>query len=199
MMEHHIAEPLDDGRYKALILLAIPSAVLSIAGSTAIIYMVCSKKTRRWTPYTRLLLCMSICDIILSVHLAMGSFMRPEATSNRPWAVGNEATCAFSGWVGQLSLSANLYNAALSFYFLFSARFRMKDGTIARWVEPFMHTVAIGYPLATATIGAFFGFFSEPELGLGCGVNDYPRNCGEGPGKTGEICLSIVSEKFYML
>jgi hypothetical protein len=69
---------------------------------------------------------------------------------------------------------------------------------IATWIEPLMHIVSIGYPLVTATVGAVLGVFSEPELGLGCVVNDYPRNCGEGPGKTGEYCVSVTIGWIFM-
>jgi hypothetical protein len=160
--------------------------------------MICrARKSRRWKPNNRLLLGMSICDIILSLQLALGNFMRPEDTSNRVWAYGNDATCTASGFFGQLSLSAIIYNGMLSFYFLL-ARFHLSNKEIATWIEPLMHMVSIGYPLVTASVGAVLGFFSEPELGLGCVVNDHPRNCGSSPGKTGEYCVSVTIGWIYM-
>ncbi|KAG7343035.1 hypothetical protein IV203_020980 [Nitzschia inconspicua] len=184
---------LSPSQYKLLTILPIPTAVLSVVGSGAIIYMVArSRRQREWTPYKRLLFGMSACDILLSINAAVGNIMRPEISSPRVWAFGNQATCTASGFLGQLSLSAILYNGGLSFYFLLSARFGWKNDRIAKWVEPLMHVTCIGYPMVTAAIGAGLGVFSEPVMGLGCQINDYPRGCGEGPGKTGEPCLSIA-------
>ena len=133
----------------------------------------------RWTPYTRLLLGMSISDILLSLHYAIGNFLRPSETSHRAWAYGNDASCSASGFIGQLAISAILYNGMLSIYFLLTARFRWSNRKISKTVEPLMHIVAIGFPLLTASVGAIMGFFAEPELGLGCAVNS-------GPGVTDE-------------
>jgi hypothetical protein len=186
-------ETLSPSQYKVLSVLPIPTAILSIVGSTAIIYMVArSRRRKEWTPYKRLLFGMSVCDIILSINAATGNFMRPEATSPRVWAFGNEATCTASGFIGQLSLSGILYNGMLSFYFLLAARFGWKNARISRFVEPLMHVICIGFPLVTAAIGVGLGVFSEPVMGLGCQINDYPRGCGEGPGKNGAQCLSIT-------
>ena len=64
-----------------------------------------------------------------------------------------------------------LYNAFLSFYFLFTARFGMKNEMIARRIEPAMHMFSVGYPILTGFIGLFLGVYAEPEVGLGCWVN----------------------------
>jgi len=62
----------------------------------------------------------------------------------------------------------------LSFYFLLIARFGMKNARIEKSFEPLMHVVCLGYPLVTAIVGAVMGVYSEPDLGLGCWVHDYP-------------------------
>lgn len=77
---------LTDVQKKVLVILPIPSALLSIFGSTIIIIMLWKVRIiKTWIPYQRLLLAMSICDIISSITLAIGSFLYPQETSDKVW------------------------------------------------------------------------------------------------------------------
>eukprot|EP00980_Cylindrotheca_fusiformis_P020398 scaffold7423_cov122-Cylindrotheca_fusiformis.AAC.2 len=175
---------LSDEQDMVLAILPIPSATLSILGSSTILYMAHrSRQRRKWTPYTRLLIGLSIYDIIASVSISIATFLRP-ASSARAWTFGNDATCSASAFITQLSHSTGGYNAMLSFYFLLTARLGFKNSYIARRFEPIMHFVSIGYFLGTAIVGAALGVYADTA------VNDYPRNCGHEPGNTGEDCLS---------
>jgi len=189
-------EGLTTAQDKVLSILPIPSAILSIFGSSIIIYMaVSTRRQRQWTTYTRLLLGLSICDIISSVSLAFAAFMRrPE--SGRVWAIGNDATCAAIGTMTQFSYSNVWYNAVLSYYFIATVRFRMKHSRIAKLLEPWMHFVSIGYPLVTAIVGASYGMYGEKATGMGCWVNEYPHGCGDGPDQ--EPCTSGLIGWLYL-
>lgn len=77
---------LTDFQKKLLAILPVPSSLLSIFGSSIIIVMVWKiRKTKSWIPYQRLLLAMSICDIISSMALAAGPFLYPKETSDKVW------------------------------------------------------------------------------------------------------------------
>lgn len=164
-----------------LSIVPIPAALLSIFGSVSIILMNCrnrrkSRNHNYWTPYNRLLIAMSSCDIIYSATLAISVFLLPQETSRRLYAGGNDASCSAIGFLIQFSNSTILYNIMMSFYFLFLARFGMKNDTIARFIEPVMHILSLGYPLVTGIVGLVMGVYSEPELSLNyCWVNNYPR------------------------
>jgi hypothetical protein len=100
---------------QALAILPIPSAILSILGSSIIIYIaVSSRKQRKWTPYTRLLFVMSVFDIISSAILSVATFLRPRETSPRLWSFGNDATCSAVGFLNQFSVTSICYNGMLS-------------------------------------------------------------------------------------
>lgn len=173
-IEHEQLSPerLSVAQDKALSILPIPSAVLSILGSGAIIYMALKgRRHRKWTPYTRLLLGLSICDVIASLTIGTTAFLRPQK-SYRVWSFGNDVTCSAAGALLQFSYSAMLYSGMLSFYFLLTARYGIKNAFIAKWVEPWMHFIAIFYPLVTATVGAIMGVYSETGSGLGCYVRE---------------------------
>ncbi|KAL3936992.1 MAG: hypothetical protein SGBAC_007807 [Bacillariaceae sp.] len=182
---------LSDVQEMVLALVPIPSAALSIFGSTCIIYMsLKSRNERLWTPYTRLLMGMSICDIISSMTLAVAAFMRPQE-SGRVWTFGSEATCSAVGLLTQFSYSGLFYNAMLSLYFLLSTRFRLKNDVITRRFEPIMHFLSLGFPIVTGVVGAVMGVYSTTTSELGCWVNDFPRGC------IGEECLSITIGWYY--
>jgi len=184
---------LSDSQKTVLAVLPIPSAILSIIGSSLIIYMAyLSKKSKPWTPYNRLLVAMSVYDIITSMTLGAAPFLNPKETSNKALAMGNDSTCSAIGFLIQISYSGTLYNAALSYYFLLTARFGIQNNVVARCIEPFMHIFSVGWPTITAFVGLFLGVYAEPEVGLGCWVNRYPKKCGYGPDGTGEPCLSSM-------
>lgn len=82
---------LSDKQEMVLAILPIPSAILSIFGSFVIIAMAFkSHRKTPWTPYHGLLTGMSMFDILFSITLAAGSFLYPQETSHRVWALGNE-------------------------------------------------------------------------------------------------------------
>eukprot|EP00980_Cylindrotheca_fusiformis_P011757 scaffold2799_cov117-Cylindrotheca_fusiformis.AAC.4 len=183
-------EGLTDPQEMLLAILPIPSAILSIFGSSLILFIAKkSREKRRWTPYTRLLLGLSIFDIFSSATMAVSTFLRPN-DSHRIWSFGNDTTCSIIGFLTQATHSSACYNVMLSFYFLLTARFGLKNDYIATWIEPLMHFISIGYFLGTASVGAALGVYADTSVGPGCWVNDYPRNCGHGPGRTGEDCLA---------
>jgi hypothetical protein len=131
---------------------------------------------------------LSVADIIFSATMASSTFLLPSDTSKRVWAIGTDGTCTALGFLRQFSYAISFYNAHLSFHFLLRARFRFTNDYIARIVEPWMHTTALLFPLVTALTGAAMDIYNELDLGQGCWITEFPKDCGHGPGKTGEVC-----------
>ncbi|CAJ1945566.1 unnamed protein product [Cylindrotheca closterium] len=184
---------LSEKQETLLVILPIPSAILSIFGSVVIITMAFkSRRKTHWTPYHGLLTGMSIFDIIFSVNLAVGSFLYPRETSSRFWAFGNEASCDAIGFFNQFSgPAAMLYQTMLSFYFLLTTRFKYSDSDIARKFETSMHVVCLGWPMLSAYAALYWGFYGERKINMGCWIKiDIPENCG--PDGTGEPCKGIL-------
>jgi len=168
---------LTDCQERFLAVLPLPSACLSLLGSGIIIYIASqSRKRRQWTPYTRLLVAMSVCDILYSISISTSSFMRPRDSSVFVWALGNDASCNASGFLNQLSMSAIFYNAMLSFYFLLTARFGMTRDRFSKRVEPLMHAISIGHPLLTASFGSAKNFYAERRGIMGCWL-EFDKAC----------------------
>ena len=141
-----------------------------------IIYLVI--KNQRKTPYKRILLGLSVCDIIASTTYAISPFLLPQATSQRVWARGTDRSCSILGFLTQFAFSAIWYNGMLSFYYLLTVRFGVKTQTFARRFEPIIHIVCVGYNFVTALVGLILGFYSESELAQQCWIGYYPKDCG---------------------
>ena len=161
---------LSDTKQVILCIAPILPSFLSIGCSIAIIYMVRLSGTS--SVYKRILLMFSICDIIASLNLMIGPFLLDQATSLRHYAFGTKATCTISGAVVQFGFSSFMYYGVLSFYFLLTVKFGMKDhDKMSAYFEMTSHIVAIGFPLITSIIGIILNVYSELDLGRGCWVN----------------------------
>jgi hypothetical protein len=169
---------LTDDQEIVLSLLFVFSGTLSVLGSSTIVYKVL-KNREKATPYDRLMLGLSGCDIVASLTLILGPFLLPQETSPRVWARGTDATCTMLGFFAQLAFASIFYNCMLSFYCLLTVRFGVKRKRFAERYETWMHLFTIFYFLLTAVGGAAIGLYSEVDVGFGCWVNDYPSGCVE--------------------
>jgi len=172
--------PLSDAQEKALALLPILPSILSITGAAITICRIryCYKKI---TPQLRILLGMSLFGILTVGSFVLQPFLLPQETSHRVWASGNDATCSFSGFMFQLSISMVLYYGSWSFYFMAVVRFGVSNKRFAKRYEPWIHVVAIFFPLTTASVGAALGVYAEHDIGPVCWVSNYPRGCEADP------------------
>ncbi|KAL3929244.1 MAG: hypothetical protein SGBAC_012300 [Bacillariaceae sp.] len=177
-MEFELEDPIvfrsiSENQKKLVAVLPIPSAILSLIGSSIIVSMALKSRrntTKKWTPYNRLVTAMSCFDIVTSLTLALAPFLYPKETSLKAWVIGNDTSCSAIGFFQQLLYAVIMYYGSLSIYFVLTARFGFSNKEIAHRVEPFMHVICFGYPLVTAFAGLFLGAYAEPEVGIGCWV-----------------------------
>ena len=128
------------------------------------------------TPYDRIMLGLSIYDVIASVSYVLTPFMGVGVSdSARIWSIGTPATCTMMGVLQQISFGAVWYNCMLSYYYLATIRFGVKRHVFAQLAEKWIHVGTTFYFWATAIFGAGIGFYSEVSTGMGCWVNDYPK------------------------
>ena len=129
------------------------------------------------TPYDRIMLGLSIYDVIASISYVLTPFMGVSVSdsSSRIWSIGTPATCTMMGVLQQISFGAVWYNCMLSYYYLATIRFGVKRHVFAQRVETWIHVWTTFYFWATAIFGAVIGFYSEVSTGMGCWVNDYPK------------------------
>lgn len=162
------------GQQKALSLLPIVPAMLSIMGSLAIIRLVrLQSKTKS---YERILVGLSLSDMVMSVTLVAMNFLSPNGAM--VWSIGNSQSCTALGTLYQSSVfSAALYNASLSVYYLLTIRYGMTTEHMALFVEPLLHGISILFPVSTALWGVIVRAYNFiPSLGL-CWVECANADC----------------------
>lgn len=161
----------------ALAYVSTATGSLSIFGSALIVRKVLKRKKETTTTYHRLLLGMSIMDIMFSFWKALGTLpVTPE--SGAIGAHGTTATCSAAGFFAQWGVIPPIYMASLSLYFLLKIRFNISDTDMTKRYEVFLH----GFPwllgLATSTAGLALQIFNPIALPeLGCWINGAPKYC----------------------
>ncbi|CAJ1961595.1 unnamed protein product [Cylindrotheca closterium] len=153
---------------KLLSILFVPSCILSMIGSGFIIKNIREEGKR--TPYRSIMLWTSICDIIASIGIFMQPFLPP---ANRPdtyvWAIGNDASCNFLGFITQFAFSAHMYAGLLSYYFLMTVRHGVKQHEFAKKL-PYIHGFIITWSVATGIAGIFLKAYGPTGAATACWV-----------------------------
>ena len=174
-MEHAVSHP------KFLVLVWTPriSASLSLFGSvlTLVSLARASKKHRFETVYSRLLAAMSVYDVVLSVGWAMGITMTPTETG-LSLARGNLATCTFQGALIQFGGGSFVYSLFLTIYYVLTIRYNIREQTLARRFEPFVHTGIFVCFLTSSVVGILFHSFYSSG-GPVCTYGSRPLFCDQ--------------------
>ena len=156
-----------------LVVLQICASVLSLIGSTTIVYKIVRNLSAKkvTTPYERIILGLSSCDILSSITFAISPFLLPSDSSQRIVAIGSDATCQTMGFMLQFSsIWAIWYNCILSFYYLLTVRFRVKRSVFCRKYELWFHLSGILFFPVTASTGYFAKWYGEQALTMTCWV-----------------------------
>lgn len=154
---------------------------MSIIGSLTICMKICQSDHWRDTlskTKHRLLLGMSIMDILNSIAYAFAAYPIPEdapSTNNVYGNKGNTSTCEAQGFFIQLGFSVPLYSCALCVYFLLVIQFGKTNTYISKIYEPVMHSVAILYPLITSCVGLALDLYNSNNTM--CWIEPYPYKC----------------------
>jgi hypothetical protein len=156
---------------------------LSILGSLAIICRIV--RIDRHDPdasgrrtYYRLLVAMSICDVVGSLALSFGVTPIPRETL-LSGARGTTATCTAQGFFIQwFTLAVLYYNSGLMIYFVMTIRYGWTESRAAKCLEPVVHVWSILIPLAQAVAGLFLDLFNPIGFGNFCHISSYPPLCG---------------------
>ena len=176
---------LSDKQRVALAVAPKVSSVFSLFGSIWIIVEVATEKTKRGVPYHRLLLAMSVYDVLESVWNFLSTWPIPEGSPDVIWAFGNTGTCTAQGFFLTLSSAVPLYNAMLSWYYVLVINYNYSDTKLRGFVEPAMHVFCFVWAFGTAMYSALAGLINNADLW--CWIAPLPADCkdswthGSGP------------------
>jgi hypothetical protein len=158
------------------------AASLSIFGSLYILYD-CSIGVRKQphrpkiaSTYHRLLMGLSVCDILMSVGLFTSTWAMPHDTENVWGAHGTVATCEAIGVLEQAGVAAVLYNASLSTYYLLRIRFGWHPFQLNR-IEVWLHLAPLLFGLTTMMAGIPLTLYNSGIFD--CWIAPFPQGCSE--------------------
>jgi len=125
----------------------------SILGSSLIIYMVFSDRKKKLVrPYHRIMLMMSIFDVLQSTSMVISVAAFPY-DSGILGAKGNNHTCIAQGFFLILGCAVPLYNSCLNIYYVLTIRYNVSSERFLK-LEPILHMISILAPLSIAIICA---------------------------------------------
>jgi len=146
---------------KLLIIISISrfTSALSIIGSSSIVYIILSnRKTKLLRPYHRLMLMMSIFDIIQSLAMLIGAAAIPRE-SNIYGAKGNQRTCNVQGFFMMLGFTVPFYNSCLHIFYVLTILYGISAHRFAKF-EPALHAISILVPLSFAVFFTDGGYMA---------------------------------------
>lgn len=153
------------------------SGVLSIIGSVLIIYII-TRRGRCQLLRDRLLLGMSVFDVLSSVAQGLSVIPNPQITSCST-GIGNLTTCSIQGFFVQIGFAVPCYQAMLSVFYLLTIKYQMNPMIVAEKYELIMHAYAIIPCTITASIGAAKNYYFN-EGGV-CWIGDKCKSLGGCP------------------
>ena len=195
----NIIEPLyTENQMKVMAIVPYISSILSLVGSSVIIYVVLHDKQQRrqrQKVFYRMLLGISIFDFITSLgFLLLGSWTVPRITTeledeysssynvaayNERW--GTPTTCRIAGTTSVLLNMSIIYNTFLTIYHVLAVVLEYRDDCIIAWkIERIFHTFPVVGSIALLTIVNALDYIQPMYILSGmCGPEPYPPGCTE--------------------
>ena len=162
---------------KALALAPKFAAALSIFGSSYIIYDCISKRNKRiTTSYHRLMVGLSVTDLLMSLGLFTTTWPMPRDTPNVFGAIGNTASCEAIGSIEQFGVSATIYNGCLSVFYLLRIRYGWTTKRLQR-AEIWMHVIPLAFGISTIAASLALNLFNSGLFD--CWIATFPQGCSE--------------------
>jgi hypothetical protein len=157
-MESLFDVSFDPGKVVALI-----PTLMSIVGSVNIARLV-KRSPSFHHGAKRILMGMSLCEVISAIAFSMHSLFIPRATSHFLWAIGNGSAL---GLLMQFSISSYVFSCFVSFIYLSKISFgggANRDFCRTR-IEPWTGALGgFGYPLLTAVLGLAMRYYSQQDF-----------------------------------
>ncbi|CAJ1956221.1 unnamed protein product [Cylindrotheca closterium] len=189
------------------------SAFLSFIGSVYVLYTLVGNKQRRSksmrVPFNRLLLAISIADLMSSLAMMVAGWATPTAPpgnyegyySNERWevkfprAVGNDGTCNAQAFFMHIGLAASaFFTGYVAIQTLLVVRYAWTEKQMEKAEYVFFGT-GIGIPLVTGIWAGAVGLFNPMSVGF-CWINEAIEECHAdqaGP-LLGDYCESRIAE-----
>mmetsp|Transcript_15479 Transcript_15479/g.23517 ORF Transcript_15479/g.23517 Transcript_15479/m.23517 type:complete len:383 (+) Transcript_15479:141-1289(+) len=166
------------------------TGLISFLCSSYIVQHVLRNPKRRSQTYHRILLGMSMGDMVGSFSNFLSTW--PIPAGEAWWAIGSTLSCDITGFIDQLgSLVTPLYSGSLATFYVLQLRLEFTKHKIKK-VEWLFHAFPIGLGIGFATAGSFLKLYSN--AGFICWIAPYPDDC-DSP----ETCIRGWNYNFYRI
>jgi len=160
---------------------------ISVVSSALIIHVILRSSTRLSSTHHRIVMGMSMCDILGSAAIALTTLPFPK---DDKWVdlynyngtrLGTYSTCAAQGFFQFYgSLGAYFYNMNLCVYYACTVALSMQAKKIARFVEPWMHLITIVVSVWVSLDVLLNGGYNPAPRGTSwCTMTPLPYSCLE--------------------
>lgn len=161
------------------VILQITSSALSIIASSTFIFSIISHPDGLKYPYQRITFGISLSDLVQSAGILMGPWLSTK-TSIGLWAIGNEASCIFDGFlVTTGALGAPTFSCVLCVYYYCKLYKNMVDETFSQLVEKKIYIFIGIYFLVSQVYSFITGSFNTFVNGSICFYSASPYGCDE--------------------
>ena len=154
-------------KQKAVAILPKPFSLLSIIGSSYIVYHVLKNPKRRRAVQYQILLGLSLADIMASISFFVGTWPIPAYVNDEQPTVylasGTDPLCDAHGFFVQATIMTPVYNAALSLYYVMVVKMGWNESKIKklRW---WFHVFPLAIGLGTAIAGQVLQLYGNATL-----------------------------------
>lgn len=140
-----------------------PFSLLSILGSGYILQHIFRKKERRTQVYHRILIGLSIYDIIMSFTFVWGTWAVPIGTPEVYLASGTQQTCNAQAFLQQLGVATPIYTAELAIYYFLVISAGWKEERLKK-IEIIFHIIPTFLAFTSSIVGIVTNSFESSIL-----------------------------------
>ncbi|CAB9504878.1 expressed unknown protein [Seminavis robusta] len=176
-----------DAQARALAILPKTTGCISIIGSSIIAFSVLRDKQKLSKSYHRLLLGMSLVDVLVSFWEALSTWPMP-TDSEAMFASGNFSTCVMQGFFIQFYVVSSFYSVSLAIYYTVVLRYNWSEDQVKK-LEPYLHSIPLLWGFATGIIGISLKLYNP--AGLWCWISPFPGGC------SGDECIRGINGNTY--
>ena len=185
-----VAEALNSSVFRNIRTTLRIAGTLTLLGSGYIVQDILKDATRRKATKNRIMLFMSFCDILNSMVYSLPLNAMAPKDSGIPGAIGNDITCAISGFTSRSCLIASsFFNVSLALCYLLIVKYEYSDERLCK-LEPYFLIIPILLSLVQSIPGLPYGLYNPGGVGCAIGVSpifcdneNYPLECTADPQK----------------
>lgn len=170
-----------------LALLPKTTGFVSVLSSFLIVCSVLRDPVKTSKPYHRLLLGMSMVDMLVSFSEALSTWPMP-SDSGAMFASGSPTACSVQGFFVQTYICSSFYSVSLAIYYTVVLRYSWSETKVLK-LEPYLHSVPLLWGVGTGIIGIPLKLYNP--AGFWCWMAPYPSGC------VGDECIRGANANLF--